>query len=261
MFAYKDGAEPFFYPGGRVGCLLIHGFTGSPYMHRWVGQALNKQGYTVFAPRLAGHGMHFTHLRHVRWPEWVADALDGYHVLKAHCDEIVIIGHSMGGMVAIMLATEVQTPALVVMACPITLSAIWRVHLLRPVVRFLNFGDPTGFEARLKVAQSARGEPPRGRVTYNRTALAGIVEVNRLAQAARARLPQINTPLLLVYAQQDRTAKLHHADIIQAEVNSATVEKIILTQGAHNVMADEDHPRVIDGLTAFLTRQAPPAIG
>jgi len=40
-------AEPFFLPGNRVGCLLVHGFTGAPKEMRWMGEFLNQQGYTV----------------------------------------------------------------------------------------------------------------------------------------------------------------------------------------------------------------------
>ena len=40
-------AEPFFFPGNRIGCLLVHGFTGAPKEMRWMGEYLNQQGYTV----------------------------------------------------------------------------------------------------------------------------------------------------------------------------------------------------------------------
>ena len=43
-------AEPFFLPGNgknsRIGCLLIHGFTGTPKEMRWMGEYLNKKGFS-----------------------------------------------------------------------------------------------------------------------------------------------------------------------------------------------------------------------
>jgi carboxylesterase len=51
----KD-AEPFFFPGGPDGCLLIHGFTGTPFEMRGLGQYLAARNYTVFGPRLSHHG-------------------------------------------------------------------------------------------------------------------------------------------------------------------------------------------------------------
>jgi carboxylesterase len=52
-------AEPFFFPGNgqntRIGCLVTHGFTGAPKEMRWLGESLNRQGYTVCGIRLTGH--------------------------------------------------------------------------------------------------------------------------------------------------------------------------------------------------------------
>ncbi|MBI1854527.1 MAG: carboxylesterase, partial [Chloroflexi bacterium] len=48
-------AEPFFLPGSKTGCLLIHGFTGAPKEMRWMGEYLADKGYSVLGVRLAGH--------------------------------------------------------------------------------------------------------------------------------------------------------------------------------------------------------------
>jgi hypothetical protein len=47
--------EPFYFPGNEIGCLLIHGFTGTPKEMRWMGEYLARQGYSVLGVRLAGH--------------------------------------------------------------------------------------------------------------------------------------------------------------------------------------------------------------
>jgi len=52
------GAEPFFLSGSRCGCLLVHGFTGTPKEMRWMGENLHSQGYTVLGIRLSGHAAH-----------------------------------------------------------------------------------------------------------------------------------------------------------------------------------------------------------
>jgi len=40
--------EPFFFPGGRTGILLTHGFTGAPKEMRWMGEYLNRQDIPVW---------------------------------------------------------------------------------------------------------------------------------------------------------------------------------------------------------------------
>lgn len=61
------GAEPFFLPGGEKGVLLIHGFTGLPAELLLMGEALNKQGFTVLGVRLAGHGTTVEDMSHMTW--------------------------------------------------------------------------------------------------------------------------------------------------------------------------------------------------
>jgi len=48
--------NPFFFEGGEVGCLLVHGFSGSPPEMQPMGDYLAGKGLTVLGVRLAGHG-------------------------------------------------------------------------------------------------------------------------------------------------------------------------------------------------------------
>ena len=50
------GAEPFHHEGGRIGVLLVHGFTGTPQSLRGWGEALAAADLSVALPRLPGHG-------------------------------------------------------------------------------------------------------------------------------------------------------------------------------------------------------------
>ncbi len=90
------GAEPFLLPGGEQGVLLVHGFTGSPSEMRLLGEYLNGQGYTVLAPRLAGHGTRVEEMITTGWPMWYENVEDAYHLLSGLCPDITAVGLSMG---------------------------------------------------------------------------------------------------------------------------------------------------------------------
>jgi carboxylesterase len=89
-------AEPFYYPGNKIGCLLVHGFTGSPKEMHWMGEYLESQGYTVLGIRLAGHATCLEDMSRMTWQDWATSVEDGYHLLKGCVDRIFIIGLSMG---------------------------------------------------------------------------------------------------------------------------------------------------------------------
>ena len=44
-----------FFPGGRIGFLLVHGLAGTPAEMKILGKRLNRYGFTVLCPQLAGH--------------------------------------------------------------------------------------------------------------------------------------------------------------------------------------------------------------
>src|SRR5437764_946463 len=55
--AEPDQLQPFRIRGGTRGCLLIHGFAGTPPEMRGLGEYLAAAGYDVMGPLLAGHGL------------------------------------------------------------------------------------------------------------------------------------------------------------------------------------------------------------
>src|SRR3954451_3676129 len=102
-----EGAEPFFLPGGKVGALLVHGFTSSPFVMRELGEHLNALGITVCAPLLAGHGTTPEHLGATNWKDWVASAEDGLTELRDFgCERIDLVGLSLGANIVLYLAGQ-----------------------------------------------------------------------------------------------------------------------------------------------------------
>lgn len=59
IYPVIDGAESFFIKGNSVGLLLLHGFLGTPQSVKDLGEQFAELGYTVYAPRLKGHGTHY----------------------------------------------------------------------------------------------------------------------------------------------------------------------------------------------------------
>ena len=86
-----EGAEPFFFRGGSIGVLLIHGFTGSPAELLPLGEFLNRAGFTVLGVRLEGHGTNEVDLSRKTADDWFNSVLDGYALLKSFCEKIALV--------------------------------------------------------------------------------------------------------------------------------------------------------------------------
>ena len=77
-----------------AGVLLIHGYMAAPAEMKSCAQYLYGKGFTVFAPRLAGHGTAPEDLAKTSHEEWMESVEEAYVVLRHSCDKIIIGGFS-----------------------------------------------------------------------------------------------------------------------------------------------------------------------
>ena len=110
--------EPFFFPGGEPGVLLIHGFLTAPGEMRPLGQYLAAAGMTVSGIRLRGHGTQPEDLAKVSWRDWLADVDAGFTELRRHCAQVCIAGLSLGGALALHAAAHNSVARVVTFSAP-----------------------------------------------------------------------------------------------------------------------------------------------
>ncbi len=69
---YRAQTQPLIeYYSKQKGVLLVHGLTGSPLEMKFVGKQLNKMGFTVYAPTLAGHCQDEKALVETTYEDWI----------------------------------------------------------------------------------------------------------------------------------------------------------------------------------------------
>jgi carboxylesterase len=101
----KDKNFPLYKAGNsKVGVLLIHGFTASPYEMSELSDFLNQKGYSVYNARVVGHGSKSEYLDKLSYRDWYDSLKYGYFTLKNSCEKVYVIGQSMGGLLALNLA-------------------------------------------------------------------------------------------------------------------------------------------------------------
>ncbi len=103
---YTLAAEGPTADGRRVGVLVLHGFMGSPLSSRPMAEFLNEKGLFVHCPLLPGHGTYPSALRGAKRQQWLAEVEEAYQLARAHCDELYLIGHSMGNILGAHLALK-----------------------------------------------------------------------------------------------------------------------------------------------------------
>jgi carboxylesterase len=247
--------EPELLRAGSRGSLLIHGFTGCPWEMRFLGEHLQAAGITANIIRLAGHATSPEDMEGFAWQDWYGSALAGLDALAQVTDDIVVVGQSMGSLLALKLAAEhpERIRALVLLAPALKTSMFWLpwVTPLIPVVR-IAFGERFRFvskEGGSDVADdAARATIP----SYTRTPLRAVNQLVQLQQNVRPLVASVRQPTLIVHSTQDHTCPIENVALLQKEL-PGPVRTLILRDSFHVVSIDKDRELVAAEVAAFIS--------
>ena len=260
---YIPGGAPFFFPGNDVGCLCVHGLQALPQEMLWLGKHLAAQGYTVYGPRVAGHGTDITQLRRMHWEDWYGSVLDGYTLLRQMCRKVFVIGLSAGGALSLNLGTREQPDGVVSLAGPIGFDQQMMPYTryLKYVWRYTNKNQDANFHRmndRMRAIQAEQGEPEIGRASYGHFPVASLAELYEMMEIIKPRLPRLTMPLQLIYSENDHTVPFWNMAAIQAQVGTPPehLHTLALQQSDHLLTLDVEMETVFATVTDFVARYA-----
>ena len=76
------------------GILLIHGYMAAPEEMKAFAQYLHQNGFTVYVPRLKGHGTSPEDLAGTKFEQWIESVEEAFVVLRHSCEEVIVGGFS-----------------------------------------------------------------------------------------------------------------------------------------------------------------------
>ncbi|MGJ7505617.1 MULTISPECIES: alpha/beta hydrolase [unclassified Variovorax] len=266
----------FLYEGhgerARTGILLVHGLTGTPNEMRLLGKGLHRAGFTVYGVQLAGHCGTQEDLLRTRWQDWATSVHSGAERLRSRTDRLVVIGLSMGAVLALELAAK--RPELVDGVGALS-TMFWHDGWSIPRYTRLSF-LLRGFRA-LGIGRSQvfMEQPPYGikdeavrkriveRMQQGDSAAAGlpgnpwyaIIEMRALSTHARRQLGRVRAPCLVMHASQDDVSSVANARLVLRKVR-APVELVLLHDCYHMITVDRERRTVTAHAVDFASRIA-----
>lgn len=267
--ATQEQRDSYMLEGSSVGVLLIHGFVGYPGELRRLGDVLHGQGYTVYAPLLAGHGGSPEDLKGVPWQAWQRSAERGFDTLAERCSQVVVVGQSLGGALGTLVAQRRAPVGLVTLGTPLRLHT-WLGNVLPIARRVLPWWYPFRFAdlADAKVQQGMLSFAPGADVTdpAARTALASQIrlptaavnELRALLRYARKHAPFVATPTLVLHGRLDETASPADAELLYGLLGSDQKRLVWFEHSGHLLTEDVEADAVCDTVAKFVANVSQP---
>jgi carboxylesterase len=240
-------AEPFHFRGGPIGCLLVHGFTGTPKEMRPLGEHLAGEGCTELGVRLLGHATQPEDMFRAHWQDWMACVEDGYWLLHGTCKQITIMGLSMGGILSLLFGARFPVHGIVAMSTPYELPSDPRLPFLKlfsPFVRYVGKG-PSDWHDK---------EAEQDHISYPRHPVRPVLQLQQLMATMREELAHIQAPVLLIHSRDDGAVPPENAQHIYDATPGLEKELHFIEGSGHVITRDSKRQEVFALVSAFLRR-------
>jgi len=244
--------KPFYFMGGEVGVLLVHGFTASTTETLPLGKYLHKKGYTVHGVLLAGHGTNYQELSKVSWQDWYESVENGYDYLKDSCETITPIGVSLGALLCLYLVHQRSDPnisKLCLLSPPFALKSrlIGLIPILGVFRKFLYKG-----------AESLQYFKDHNLYSYMYRPTASVVQLTRFIKHIHQQEIIIKIPTLIAYGVLDDMISipsiLDAKDRNFADKESVTI--LELPKSGHILTVEPDSEELFHNIKIFLKNKS-----
>jgi carboxylesterase len=239
------------YPAKPViGVLLVHGLNGTQKDFAEMETLLLARGMVVVNMLLPGHGSKVKEMLSTGWSDWSQAVYDELRALKQRCDVVFLVGHSLGGALALHVAAHEEVAGIISICSP--------SHLhpgLKAAVRVVKYVTPLLPTLREDVRD------PEGRQRYKRdgyrwTPMRPVESMLQFLPHLREELPRITAPALIMISIHDHVVPARDGRDIYQRIGSLEKHLVTFHRSYHVVMKDHDREEVFAKTLAFIQRHA-----
>ncbi|MEG0259653.1 MAG: alpha/beta fold hydrolase [Lysinibacillus sp.] len=214
----------------KIGLLCLHGFSGGPYeVEPFINYIAENTDWLIEAPTLSGHGESLL-LRGFTSKHWLMDAELAYRSLAKRVDEVIIVGFSMGGLLAMYLAKRYKVKKLVLLSAA--------AKYVSPIQLLKDFKEMATEAYRKQLKDNElflRYQHKIGNVPVSAT-----VEFMKVVKAIAPYYKDIKTPVYIVQGKMDGIVPYQTAKYLYDQLCATEKHLYFSDMGKHHICFSED---------------------
>ncbi|MHA2098164.1 MAG: alpha/beta hydrolase [Candidatus Kariarchaeaceae archaeon] len=237
----------------KTGIFLIHGIGAHPRVFDKYLKPFEKEDFYICGALLPGHFTSSADLARVRRTAWTKSILDQYDIFAKQVDNIIIVGHSLGAILALDVAIKRKNSGLVLLATPIIPKSILFKYLksLIPILIYT-------FKYYVFPPKKVQHYEKLGVEVYYKHPFRTFDEMFKLASEIEPNLNQISNPTLLIMGDNDELVDRKTHDLIREKINTGLVQEWIAPDATHSIVDTSDIDGFNKQLQEFIMTQCLP---
>lgn len=219
--------------------LFIHGFYGHVEEFTYIKKYLDDNGYNTHTFTLSGHDK--VKLEKVTRKDWINDCEKEIEKLKKEYKNIIIIGHSMGGVLASFMAVKHEE--------------VKKIVLISPAFEYLGSidGKPK-VVASLKNAieiKKDRESKAYAKIAF-KVSISVVKEFMKLVKEHTKDIYNVKCPILILQGDKDYIVPVDKISKIYDKISNKNKKIIIVKNGSHWFLSSKLVETIFDEINNFI---------
>ena len=236
-----------FNHNSKIGVYLIHGFSSSTYEVKLLAEFLASKQIHVVANNLPGHGTTINDCNRTKYQDWLDFSKKELSILASQSDKIYIIGCSMGGAIALYLASIFPVNGVIAGGLVIKFKKPFMTNFLNTILcRLLKTREK-------KMIFSKNIRDNMNFYGYSHYPLIALNEFRKMLKFITPFFKNIKVPVLLIHSERDRSSIKDNVLIVKKLIESIESEIFIIKNAHHNLFdKNPDQKRVFSKVESFI---------
>ena len=228
-----------FNKNSKIGVYLIHGFSSSTYEMKSLADYLASKNMHVVVKNLPGHGTSTKDCNKVKFHDWINFSKQELAILASQSEKLFIIGCSMGGLIALYLASLFPVNGVISGGLVMKFKKPFMTNIINTLFcKLLKTRDK-------KLIFNKNDRNKIDFYGYSAYPLIALNEFRKMIKFIKPQLKKITVPVLLIHSNNDKTSIKDNFLIAKKMIKSNKVETLIVDKAHHNLFDTNPDQKII----------------